>query len=365
MTESAIFSRYFDTPPRIIKHLNLTRGEDDFREVFIVEGDGRKLVIKHTANAFTDGPVLEATAALMESYNSLGIYCPRMVLDREGHLYHHYVENGRNIYIYAEECAPYQTYEEIQESLGETADSVLYTPDGRLCCETELLRDIGRVGRAHLDMFRRPSVYRLLEPFCPPDKTDEQTECAEMFFALLRRHLPRFSAEADELEHIFHENQAAVRAVYHDGRLPTSCFQADLNISNILLDDQYHLAGLIDFNLAGREPVLNYALRESLWMSDRDVCLPGEIDKPYYDPAAEARVFARLMGNMAVIGETYDFNEAEREAFPILLRYIYSIWYSEIGELEKIKDDPDRVLALLGFLRRQMTRRIAREDLCF
>ena len=47
--------------------------------------------------------------------------------------------------------------------------------------------------------------------------------------------------------------------------LPFSCFQGDLNESNILLDENGRFAGLLDFNLCGREPVLNYAVREALW----------------------------------------------------------------------------------------------------
>ena len=46
-----------------------------------------------------------------------------------------------------------------------------------------------------------------------------------------------------------------IRSVYKD--LPRCVFQADENLSSVLVDENRHLAGLIDFNLAGTEVIVN------------------------------------------------------------------------------------------------------------
>ena len=46
-----------------------------------------------------------------------------------------------------------------------------------------------------------------------------------------------------------------MKAVYRE--LPRCVFQGDENFSNVLVDAEHHLAGLIDFNLAGTEVVVN------------------------------------------------------------------------------------------------------------
>ncbi len=46
-----------------------------------------------------------------------------------------------------------------------------------------------------------------------------------------------------------------IRSVYKD--LPRCVFQADENLSSVLVDENRHLAGLIDFNMAGTEVIVN------------------------------------------------------------------------------------------------------------
>ena len=48
--------------------------------------------------------------------------------------------------------------------------------------------------------------------------------------------------------------------IYH--KLPTSVFSADLNTSNILLDEQGKFVGVYHFNLCGKDVFLNYLFRE-------------------------------------------------------------------------------------------------------
>ncbi len=69
-----------------------------------------------------------------------------------------------------------------------------------------------------------------------------------------------------------------------------------------------------------------------------------------------ARYLRCLLDNMAIVGETYPFSGTERAAFPLLLRYMDSIWWGTLRELKRAQDDPARVRTLLAYLRRHMTR---------
>lgn len=72
---------YCKTPPRNVETLDLVRGEDDFRKVFIVDTDTGKFVVKHTSNSFTSRDRIEGWQKLAAAYRSLGIYCPSPLPD--------------------------------------------------------------------------------------------------------------------------------------------------------------------------------------------------------------------------------------------------------------------------------------------
>ena len=45
--------------------------------------------------------------------------------------------------------------------------------------------------------------------------------------------------------------------------LPTSVFQTDLNLTNLLVNDRGAFMCVYDFNLCGRDDFLNYFMREN------------------------------------------------------------------------------------------------------
>lgn len=339
---------YFTEAPADVKTLNLSRGDDDFRQAFIADDSRRRLVIKHLSNTFSDRRRILGWFRLMDEYRRIGLYCPAVVPNLHGDLLHCNAISGRDYYTYAEEFAKYETAEHIGAARWTDENGhCRYMPD--------VLRALGRIASAHLDILDWPSAYCLLVPFCPPDAVDEQTEAAEAFVAYVRQHLPAHLPRAEALLALFYRRKEDVRAVY--AALPTSCFQADLNSSNILLDEQLRFAGLIDFNLCGREPALNYAIREALWNAD-DKCLFGSDDSRlyFYDPALDDLRIRLFLENMGYIQETYAFSALEREAFPILFRYMNSFWWFHIEELQRIKADDVKIGLLLDWLAHQLTR---------
>lgn len=330
------------------KTVDLCRGEDDYRQVYIVDDGKQKLVIKRVSNTFSDKRRIEGWFRLMEAYRQLGIYCPAVVPNRFGEYIHRDTVDGRDYYTYAEEFAAYPIAEDVGEAhYTDALGHESFMPD--------VLRSLGKVASARLDVVDWPSAYCLLEPFCAPDTTDEATECAEKFADYVRENLPAYLPRTEVLRSLFYKRQAEVRELYDT--LPTSCFQADLNSSNILLDENDRFAGLIDFNLCGREPILNYAMREALW-GDADKRLFGENDSRLYlyDKDLDALRMELFLTNMGYIGETYTFSEAEKAAFPVLLRYMNSFWWFHLDEIARVHEDPKMVEALLDALEWAMTR---------
>ena len=341
-------SLYCDAEVSDVKTLDLSRGDDDHRKVYIVDDGRRRMVIKHLSNTFSSRRRIEGWFKLMEEYRNIGLYCPAVVPNLKGELLHCDRAEGRDYFTYAEEYAVYETAEHLgKDKYKDAQGRDRFTPD--------VMRSLGKIAAAGLDILDWPSAYCLLEPFCPPDTTDEGTECAIAFVDYIRENIPAYRQRAESLLELYYKRQEELREVYH--LLPTSCFQADLNDSNILLDDAGNFVGLIDFNLCGREPVLNYAVREALWaISDKR--LLGEKDSRlyFYDKDLDDLRIGLFLENMGYIQENYRFSSFEREVFPVLFRYLNSFWWFHLDEIKLIKDDGCKIEMLLDWLECQMTR---------
>ena len=341
-------SLYYDAEVSNVKTLDLCRGDDDYRKVHIVDDGHRKLVIKYLSNTFSDKRRIEGWFSLMNEYRKIGLYCPHVVPNLNGELLHCDTKDGRDYYTYAEEYSIYETAEHIgRDKYEDTQGQYCFTPD--------LMRSLGKIASAKLDILDFASAYCLLEPFCAPDTTDEQTECAVAFVNYVRENIPAYLPRAEALLKLFYKSQADLREVYYS--LPTSCFQADLNDSNILLDNDNNFVGLIDFNLCGKEPILNYAVREALWnISDKRLFGENDSRLYLYDKELDNLRISLFLENIKYIQEAYCFTPYERAVFPILFRYINSFWWYHIDEIKLIKDDENKLNQLFNWLEHQMTR---------
>lgn len=102
-------SLYYDAEVSDIQILDLCRGDDDFRKVYIANDSHRKLVIKHLSNTFSSMHRITGWFQLMDSYRKVGLYCPSVMPNRDGELIHCDTVDGRDYYIYAEEYSIYET----------------------------------------------------------------------------------------------------------------------------------------------------------------------------------------------------------------------------------------------------------------
>ena len=121
-----------------------------------------------------------------------------------------------------------------------------------------------------------------------------------------------FTEQVGRIWQLWTENRTALEKVYH--KLPTSVFQADLNASNILLDDECRFVGVYDFNLCGRDVFLNYLIREN-----NDV--PGICDA------------------LRTAAEFYRFSDIEKDTALMLYRCLKPLWYTRVKKLKEAGDD--------------------------
>lgn len=341
-------SLYYEKNVDVIKTLDLCRGDDDYRKVYIVDDGHKKIVIKHLSNTFSDRRRIEGWFALMDEYRKSGLYCPKIVPNIYGELLHCDCIDGRDYYTYAEEYSIYETAENIgKERCVDNDGFYTFTPD--------VLRNLGKIASLKLDILDWPSAYCLLEPFCAPDTTDEATESAIAFVKYVKDNIPSYLSRAESLLKLFYKCQNDLKSVYN--LLPTSCFQADLNDSNILLDSQNNFVGLIDFNLCGKEPILNYAVREALWNVSNNSLIGKDDSRLYfYDDKLDNLRIKLFLNNISYIQENYEFTAFEKEAFPIIFRYINSFWWFCIDELKLMRDDGEKLNYIFNWLEHQMTR---------
>ena len=341
-------SLYYDTEVLHVKTLDLCRGDDDYRKVYISDDGQRKLVIKYLSNTFSNQRRIKGWFKLMEEYRKIGLYCPAVVPNRNGELLHCDEVDGRNYFTYAEEYSIYETAEHIgKDNCKDEQGHYCYTPD--------VMRSLGTIASAKLNILDWPSAYCLLEPFCASDTTDEVTECAVMFVRYIKENLPKYLPRADVLLKIFYKRQEELRVLYSS--LPTSCFQADLNDSNILLDKNNNFVGLIDFNLCGKEPILNYAVREALWgISDRRLFGEKNSRLYFYDKELDDLRIRLFLKNISYVQENYHFSSLEKDTFPVLFRYMNSFWWFHLDEIKLIRKDERKIEQLFDWLEYQMMR---------
>ncbi len=310
-----VFSKFFDEKPAAVKITDTGRGDEDFRNTAIVDTEaGNRYVLKIAANDFTFPEKIRMWARTVEEYRALGYYCPKILSDKNGEFpvirYH-----DRQCVAYAEEFAKYRSFEERLSGDGDlkNADTGMYSDD--------IWSMTAKIAALHLDYTEAPSAWCLFTTFCPSDKTDEVLENA-LEWKKLGEALPaEFTEQVERIWKLWCVNREALEKIYHG--LPTSVFQADLNSTNLLIDEEGRFRGVLDFNLCGREVFLNYLMRENYDSFEKEIDLIKEalmISKRYYT-----------------------FSEEEKQAALPLYRCLKPLWWTSIQDLKDAGDDREAV----------------------
>ena len=191
--------------------------------------------------------------SVYEAYRNCGYYCPAILCSKKGGFPTVSYKSHRCV-AYAEE---YHKYHEAKERFGEACGESAISED-EIRKETFLMT--AKIAAKRLDFADYPSAYCPFDTFCPSDATDEVLENALEWKKYTATLSSEFQAQIQRIWRQWNDNREKLQEIYAD--LPTSIFQADLNLTNVLLDDNGNFVGIFDFNLCGKDVFLNYLFRE-------------------------------------------------------------------------------------------------------
>ena len=342
MEQKEIARLFREEEPLKITVKNSSRGESDFREALFVEYGDEKIVIKLADNGFTDEEHLTMWMTIAEKYKELGYYCPQFLKAMDG-TFPRISYAGRECIAYAEEYSNYRSAEAIiEDKFQETGLMV----DGFYSFLRDAALMNAKVAAMHYDFTTLPSAYCMFETFEPADEVDETTEDAMKWKAEADKLPEKYKAQVERIWKNWQEARAQLQEIY--GNLPTSVFQADINDTNVLLDEEGNFKGVYDFNIGGREVFLNLIFREAPYVSVRGW---DDFDKDNY--------FLRCIKKVLEISsEVYEFNALEKQAAPLLYRCIKPLYWHSTDLLKEAGEDDEKIQLCLDFVEYEQTREI-------
>lgn len=260
-----------------------------------------------------------------DEYRNLSYYCPKIFASENGD-YPRVEYKGRSCVVYAEEYSKYRT-----------ADSF----DPKTISTRKIIDDAlimtAKVAAEKFDFCSYPSGYCLFDRFSPGDQTDEVTENANEWKRYAETLPTQFKKKARRIFDRWIQNREKLERIYP--KLPTSVFQADLNPTNLLLDEGGNFIGVFDFNLCGKDVFLNYLFRE-IYSGSND------------------EVLKRICAALKTISPYYSFSDIEKEAAPLLYRCIKPLWFTQTEALKAAKDNIDLLDSCLNETEYMQTRDI-------
>lgn len=303
------------------KTVNTSHGEDDFREAIFVEfTSGDRIVIKVSCNEFTTVKSIEMWRQCAESYIEEGYYSPRILPSLNGD-FPCLVYKEHDCVAYAEEYSKYKSVED--------------SPNAKPW-RNDVYKMTAKIAQHRYDYTDMPSGYCLFELF-PGDEFDEVTMNAKDFleYALT---LPKcFHEQVKRMYNRWLDNYNELRRIYF--LLPFSVFQADFNFSNVLVDENGDFAGIYDFNLAGKDEILNYLFRE------------------IYTGSFEEEL-TEIFNALKIVSSEYVFSEAEIAAAPMIYRCVKPLWYTRVETLKSAGDKKQEIQRCLDEMEYAQTRMI-------
>lgn len=316
-----------------------SHGAADFRFTIFVKLEPEKeakakltndMVIKLADNDFTTLERLNVMWQTAQKYRDFGYYCPQFLRALDG-TFPYVAYQGHNCIAYAEEYSVYQSAEQFDEKL-------IVGKDGYYTFFDDALLMNAKIATKHYDFTDLPSAYCLFHTFAPSDKNDEVMDNALEWYEIARKLPPEFSEQVERIWNRYLQNRMEL-AVYYD-LLPTSIFQADLNHTNILLNEHGEFVGIYDFNLCGKDVFLNYLMRE----------VPYVCYAPNFFKSSKTTVLDSILHALTVVKDVYSFSDLEKQAALPLWRCLKPLWWTSVQRLrdaisnnEKIQIELDNV----------------------
>ncbi len=321
-----IVSLFYDIELISYDTINTSRNDSDFREVILVKDkDEKSYIIKLADNDFTFPQKIKMWKKTAEEYNKLGYFCPRIFCDKAGR-FPIVSYKGRNCVVYAEEYAPYRS-----------AESFNLSENEREAYEKQKWIMTAKVASKYFTYTDYPSGFCLFEKFCSNDEMCEVFENAMEWHRYAKLLPSEFQAQVDKIWDLWKQNKEMLEPLYK--QLPISVFQADLNPTNILLNENREFVGIYDMNLCGKDVLLNYLMREN------------------YN-ADFAKELDMIFGVLKTVSSFYHFSDIEKQIVLMLYRCIKPLWFTRIEKLKFLKNDLGGIQAFLDETERYLTERI-------
>lgn len=193
-----------------------------------------------------------------------------------------------------------------------------------------------RVAAKKLNYTDTPSAYCLFDTF-PGDEMDEVTYNAIEFQKYSKTLPQRFAEQTSRMFNRWKKNRVQLENIYF--KLPTSVFQADFNDTNVLVNQDGQFVGIYDFNLAGKDVLLNYLFRE--------------IHHGTFEEELNS-----ILEALKVVSSAYTFSEQEKEAALLIYRCVKPLWYTRILTLKEAADNKTAIQKRLDEMEYAQTREI-------
>jgi hypothetical protein len=334
---------FSDKSPINIDIKNTSHGDEDFRETLLADFGGEKMVIKLSANGFTDEKHLTLWERIAGEYRDLGYYCPRFIRALDG-TFPTVIYKERNCIAWGEEYSKYRSADELIKE--KFSDTKLVRDGWYTFLEDAMIMD-AKVAACHFDYTDLPSAYCMFETFEPGDKNDETTEDGERWLTLAKTLPQKYKARVERIWNNWLEARNELEKIYHN--LPVSVFQADINDTNVLLDEDGTFKGVYDFNIGGREVYINYLVRQAPYVSTNDT---------YGGIEADDNFLKRVLHALDIVKKVYSFSDLEKKAAPLLYKCIRPLWWHASDELEEAGTDDTKIQHHLDAIEYEQTREI-------
>ncbi len=270
--------------------LDTSHGADDIRWNYIID---KQYVLRLTnAPEMTEERFADLNR-LIARYGDFGLRCPAFIRGQDGRFFHSWKE----LQVYLSEYIDLPT-----------VDKGDLSQEEKDALRGEVVLSIARFMERYkgVDLSPTMGMYSLFDlcPFDVPLGIDEKQQNLNDLCAALREAgeeglAQRLTAKNEEV-------RARLLPVYK--ALPRCVTQADEGFTNVLLDGEKHMAGLIDFNLSGTDVCVNLIANNAI------LDLDDLGDKPF-DPAdALEQLLAGFRRNAARMLEVYHASEMERDA---------------------------------------------------
>ena len=131
--------------------------------------------------------------------------------------------------------------------------------------------------------------------------------------------------------------------------LPRCVFQGDENWGNMIVDENYHIQGLFDFNMAGTDVIVNYFANNALME-------PRFLEEDFLDKLSAEDIFKKTIQafqkNTKMLEEYFSFSEMEKEAYKLYARIVLISSYPNVSAFQYfIKNEKykEKAIELLNY----------------